>query len=85
MLALFANNFALAAPSFDKELEALLVDEEPLVVSMAAKSKEVVIAPFVEQDLQQQEEFWHEVAKESEADVQRRIANSLEALVHEGL
>ncbi|KAG6875972.1 hypothetical protein C0993_006472, partial [Termitomyces sp. T159_Od127] len=31
------------------------------------------------------EQFWQEVAKESKADVQRCIANSLEALVCEGL
>ncbi|KAG6877396.1 hypothetical protein C0993_007843 [Termitomyces sp. T159_Od127] len=37
--------------SFNKELEALLAGEEPLVVNIAAKNKEVVIAPFVEQDL----------------------------------
>ncbi|KAG6900503.1 hypothetical protein C0993_009813 [Termitomyces sp. T159_Od127] len=84
-LVLFANDFMPAAPSFDEELEALLVDEEPLVVSMAAKSKEAVIALLVEQDLWQQEEFWQEVIKKSKADVQRRITNSLEALAHEGL
>ncbi|KAG6875264.1 hypothetical protein C0993_010112 [Termitomyces sp. T159_Od127] len=72
----FANNF---------ELEALLADKKPLLVSTATKSKEAVIAPLVEQDLHQQEEFWQEVAKESEADAQRCIANSLKALAHEGL
>ncbi|KAG6866779.1 hypothetical protein C0993_007416 [Termitomyces sp. T159_Od127] len=81
----FANNFAPSALSFDEELEALLVGEEPLVVSMAAKDKEVVITPLVEQDLWRQEEFWQEVAKESKADAQWRIANSLGALVHEDL
>ncbi|KAG6895274.1 hypothetical protein C0993_009825 [Termitomyces sp. T159_Od127] len=48
---------APAAPSFNEELEALLVGEEPLVVSMATKSKEAVIAPLMEQNLQQQDEF----------------------------
>ncbi|KAG6863379.1 hypothetical protein C0993_011791, partial [Termitomyces sp. T159_Od127] len=76
---------APAALSFDEELEALLAEEEPLVVSMAAKSKEGVIAFLVEQDLWQQDKFWQEVTKESEADAQQRIANSLEALVQEGL
>ncbi|KAG6882122.1 hypothetical protein C0993_011825, partial [Termitomyces sp. T159_Od127] len=78
---------APAAPSFDEELEALLAGEGPLVLwfDLSPHSKEVVIAPLMEQDLQQQQEFWQEVAKESEADAQRHIANSLEALVHEGL
>ncbi|KAG6867525.1 hypothetical protein C0993_001641 [Termitomyces sp. T159_Od127] len=84
-VALFANNFMPAAPSFDKELEALVVGEEPLVVSTAAKGKEAVIAPLVEQDLRWQEEFWQEVAKESEADMQQRSTSSLEALACEGL
>ncbi|KAG6899756.1 hypothetical protein C0993_007182 [Termitomyces sp. T159_Od127] len=84
-LAPFANDFAPSAPSFDEELEALLAGEEPLVVSTATKGKEAVIAPLVERDLQWQEEFWQEVAKESEADAQRRIANSLEALACEEL
>ncbi|KAG6875572.1 hypothetical protein C0993_008493, partial [Termitomyces sp. T159_Od127] len=44
-------------------------------------NKEAVIAPLVEQDLRQQEEFWQEVAKKSGADAQQRIANSLEALM----
>ncbi|KAG6884718.1 hypothetical protein C0993_008743 [Termitomyces sp. T159_Od127] len=79
------HNKAPSAPSFDEELEALLVGEEPLVVSMATKGKEAVIAPLVEQNLRQQEEFWQEVAKESEADMQWHIANSLEALAREGL
>ncbi|KAG6883026.1 hypothetical protein C0993_008241 [Termitomyces sp. T159_Od127] len=57
-LAPFANNFAPFAPSFDEELEALLVGEESLV---------------------------QDVAKESKADVQWHIANSLEALACEGL
>ncbi|KAG6881742.1 hypothetical protein C0993_000203, partial [Termitomyces sp. T159_Od127] len=76
---------ALPAPSFDEELEALLAGEELLVVSTAAKGKEAVIALLVEQDLQQQEQFWQDVAKESEANVQRCITNSLEALACEGL
>ncbi|KAG6882654.1 hypothetical protein C0993_009730 [Termitomyces sp. T159_Od127] len=86
-LAPFANDFAPAAPSFDEELEALLAGEEPLVLwsDLSPCSKEVVIALLVEQDLQRQEEFWQEVAKESEADTQWRITNSLEALAHEGL
>ncbi|KAG6876551.1 hypothetical protein C0993_002339 [Termitomyces sp. T159_Od127] len=79
------RNKVPVAPSFDEELEALLVGEEPLVVSMATKGKEAVIAPLVEQDLWQQEEFWQEVTKESETDMQRCIANSLEALAREGL
>ncbi|KAG6883258.1 hypothetical protein C0993_007132 [Termitomyces sp. T159_Od127] len=74
-LAPFANNFAPFAPSFDEELEAFF----------GLHNKEAVIALLVEQDLQQQKEFWQEVAKESEADAQRRIANSLEALACEGL
>ncbi|KAG6866134.1 hypothetical protein C0993_007636 [Termitomyces sp. T159_Od127] len=78
-LALFANNSVPVAPSFDEELEALLAEEEPLVVSTATKGKEAVIALLVEQDLRWQEEFWQEVAKESEADAH------LEALVHKGL
>ncbi|KAG6894787.1 hypothetical protein C0993_010748, partial [Termitomyces sp. T159_Od127] len=73
------------APSFDEELEALLAGEEPLVVSTAAKGKAAVVAPLVEQDLQHQEQFWQDVARESEVDAQRRIANSLEALACEGL
>ncbi|KAG6875843.1 hypothetical protein C0993_007145, partial [Termitomyces sp. T159_Od127] len=76
---------APSAPSFDEEFEALLAREEPLVVSTAIKGKEAVIAPLVEQDLRQQEQFWQDVAKESKADVQWHIANSLEALAHEGL
>ncbi|KAG6864761.1 hypothetical protein C0993_008552 [Termitomyces sp. T159_Od127] len=86
-LAPFANNFVPSAPSFDEELEALLAREEPLVLwfDLSPHSKEVVIAPLVEQDLQRQEEFWQEVTKESKADAQRHIANSLEALAHEGL
>ncbi|KAG6883777.1 hypothetical protein C0993_003876 [Termitomyces sp. T159_Od127] len=84
-LAPFANNFAPVAPSFDKELEALLAEEEPLVVSTATKGKEAVIALLVEQDLQQQEEFWQEVAKEFKADAQQCIANSLKVLAREGL
>ncbi|KAG6877532.1 hypothetical protein C0993_006326, partial [Termitomyces sp. T159_Od127] len=76
---------APAAPSFDEELETLLVSEEPLVVSLAAKSKEAVITPLIEQDLQHQDKFWQEIAKESEADVQWCIANSLKALAWEGL
>ncbi|KAG6883898.1 hypothetical protein C0993_002959 [Termitomyces sp. T159_Od127] len=72
-------------PFFDEELKALLVGKEPLVVSMAAKSKEAIIALLMEQDLQCQDKFWQEVAKESEADAQQCIANSLEALVWEEL
>ncbi|KAG6882649.1 hypothetical protein C0993_009737 [Termitomyces sp. T159_Od127] len=52
---------------------------------MATKGKEAVITPLVEQDLWHQEQFWQEVAKESKTDAQRCIANSLEALVREGL
>ncbi|KAG6882257.1 hypothetical protein C0993_011354, partial [Termitomyces sp. T159_Od127] len=74
-----------SAPSFDEELEALLAGEEPLVVSTATKGKEAVIAPLVEQDLRHQEQFWQEVIKESKADVQQRITNSLEALARQGL
>ncbi|KAG6875556.1 hypothetical protein C0993_008577 [Termitomyces sp. T159_Od127] len=86
-LAPFTNDFAPSAPSFDEELEALLVGEEPLVLwsNLSPCNKEAVIAPLVKQDLRQQEKFWQEVAKESEADTQRHIANSLEALAHEGL
>ncbi|KAG6881173.1 hypothetical protein C0993_002523, partial [Termitomyces sp. T159_Od127] len=47
--------------------------------------KAAVIAPLVEQDLQHQEQFWQDVARESEVDAQRRIASSLEALALEGL
>ncbi|KAG6875764.1 hypothetical protein C0993_007504 [Termitomyces sp. T159_Od127] len=83
-MARYRDN-APAVSSFDEELEALLVDEESLVVSTATKSKEAVIAPLIEQDLQRQDEFWQEVAKELEADAQQRIANSLEALAWEGL
>ncbi|KAG6883135.1 hypothetical protein C0993_007656 [Termitomyces sp. T159_Od127] len=61
----FANNFVPAAPSFDKELEALLAGEEPLVLWSNLSPRKV--------------------AKGSKADVQRCIANSLEALAHEGL
>ncbi|KAG6874092.1 hypothetical protein C0993_000870, partial [Termitomyces sp. T159_Od127] len=81
----FANNFAPPAPSFDEELEALLAGEEPLVVSTAAKGKAAVIAPLVEQDLQNQEQFWQDIARESMVDMQRCIANSLEAMALEGL
>ncbi|KAG6875555.1 hypothetical protein C0993_008584 [Termitomyces sp. T159_Od127] len=83
----FANDFALPAPSFDEELEALLAEEELLVLwsDLSPHSKEAVIAPLVEQDLRQQEQFWQDVAKESKADVQQCITNSLEALAHEGL
>ncbi|KAG6867903.1 hypothetical protein C0993_009651 [Termitomyces sp. T159_Od127] len=56
-LALFAHDFAPAAFSFNKESEALLAGKEPLVVSTAAKDKEAVIAPLVEQDLQRQDQF----------------------------
>ncbi|KAG6895220.1 hypothetical protein C0993_009908 [Termitomyces sp. T159_Od127] len=84
-LAPFTNNFAPPAPSFDEELEALLAGEEPLVVSMAAKGKAAVIALLVEQDLQNQEQFWQDVARESAVDAQRRIANSLKAVALEGL
>ncbi|KAG6894034.1 hypothetical protein C0993_012480 [Termitomyces sp. T159_Od127] len=84
-LAPFANDFVPPALSFDEELEALLAGEEPLVVSTATKGKEAMIAPLVKQDLRQQEQLWQDVAKESKADVQQRIANSLEALAHEGL
>ncbi|KAG6894599.1 hypothetical protein C0993_011149, partial [Termitomyces sp. T159_Od127] len=78
---------APSAPSFNEELEALLAGEEPLVLwsDLSPRSKEAVIAPLVEQDLRQQEPFWQEVAKESEADAQRRITNSLEALAYKGL
>ncbi|KAG6875295.1 hypothetical protein C0993_009910, partial [Termitomyces sp. T159_Od127] len=84
-LAPFANDFAPPAPSFDEELEALLAGEEPLVVSTAAKGKAAMIAPLVEQDLQNQEQFWQDVARESMVDVQWRITNSLEAVALEGL
>ncbi|KAG6863098.1 hypothetical protein C0993_000174, partial [Termitomyces sp. T159_Od127] len=84
-LAPFANDFAPPALSFDEELEALLAGDEPLVVSTAAKGKAAVIAPLVEQDLWHQEQFWQDVARESEVDAQRRIAHSLEALALEGL
>ncbi|KAG6898751.1 hypothetical protein C0993_004543 [Termitomyces sp. T159_Od127] len=47
--------------------------------------KEAVIASFVEQDLQCQDKFWQEIAKELEADVQQCITSSLEALAWEGL
>ncbi|KAG6883108.1 hypothetical protein C0993_007791, partial [Termitomyces sp. T159_Od127] len=66
-------NKAPAAPSFDEELEALLAGEEPLVVSTATKGFGLTYPPV------------QEVAKKSEADAQRRIANSLEALACEGL
>ncbi|KAG6873813.1 hypothetical protein C0993_001039 [Termitomyces sp. T159_Od127] len=84
-LAPFANDFAPPALSFDEELEALLAGDEPLAVSTAAKGKAAVIAPLVEQDLRHQEQFWQDVARESEVDAQRRIARSLEALALEGL
>ncbi|KAG6867829.1 hypothetical protein C0993_010551 [Termitomyces sp. T159_Od127] len=84
-LVLFTSDFAPAVPSFDEELEALLAGEEPLVVSTATKSKEAIIAPLVEQDLQHQDQFWQKVAKESEADAQQCITNSLEALALKGL
>ncbi|KAG6875074.1 hypothetical protein C0993_010983 [Termitomyces sp. T159_Od127] len=86
-LAPFANNFAPSAPSFDEELEALLAGEEPLVLwsDLSPRNKEAVIAPLVEQDLWHHEQFWQEVAKESKADAQQCIANSLEALAREGL
>ncbi|KAG6875886.1 hypothetical protein C0993_006926 [Termitomyces sp. T159_Od127] len=61
-MARYHDNLAPPAPSFDEELEALLVGEEPLV-----------------------KQFWQDVAKESEADAQWCITNSLEALVCEGL
>ncbi|KAG6896685.1 hypothetical protein C0993_008159 [Termitomyces sp. T159_Od127] len=79
------HNKAPSAPSFDEELEALLAGEEPLVVSIATKGKEAVIASLVEQDLRHQEQFWQEVTKKSKANVQWRITNSLEALAREGL
>ncbi|KAG6881893.1 hypothetical protein C0993_012537, partial [Termitomyces sp. T159_Od127] len=47
--------------------------------------KAAVIAPLVEQDLRNQEQFWQDIARESKVDAQLRIANSLEALVREGL
>ncbi|KAG6894691.1 hypothetical protein C0993_010981, partial [Termitomyces sp. T159_Od127] len=47
--------------------------------------KAAVVAPLVEQDLQHQEQFWQDVARESKVDTQRHITNSLEALAHEGL
>ncbi|KAG6875698.1 hypothetical protein C0993_007949 [Termitomyces sp. T159_Od127] len=84
-LAPFANDFALAAPSFDEKLKALLAGEEPLVVSTAAKGKEAVIAPLMEQNLWRQEEFWQGVAKKSKADMQQHIASSLKALAREEL
>ncbi|KAG6892606.1 hypothetical protein C0993_003445, partial [Termitomyces sp. T159_Od127] len=52
---------------------------------LSPRSKAAVIAPLVEQDLRHQEQFWQDVARESKVDVQRRIANSLEALACEGL
>ncbi|KAG6892371.1 hypothetical protein C0993_003941 [Termitomyces sp. T159_Od127] len=68
--ALTDSSQAPAAPSFDEELEALLMGEEPLVSDLSPYSKEAVIAPLIEQDLQRQDKFWQEVAKELEADVQ---------------
>ncbi|KAG6867296.1 hypothetical protein C0993_004836 [Termitomyces sp. T159_Od127] len=68
-LALFANDFAPVVLSFNKKLEALLAGKE-LLVSIATKSKEAVIAPLVEQDLQCQNKFWQKVAKELEVNVQ---------------
>ncbi|KAG6881107.1 hypothetical protein C0993_002804, partial [Termitomyces sp. T159_Od127] len=59
------------ALSFDEELEALLAGEEPLVVSTAAKGKAAMIAPLVEQDLRNQEQFWQDVARESMVNMQR--------------
>ncbi|KAG6863583.1 hypothetical protein C0993_010965 [Termitomyces sp. T159_Od127] len=44
-----------------------------------------MIAPLVEQDLQNQEQFWQDIARESAVDVQWRIANSLEAVALQGL
>ncbi|KAG6871334.1 hypothetical protein C0993_003477, partial [Termitomyces sp. T159_Od127] len=52
---------------------------------LSPRSKAAVIAPLVEQDLRHQEQFWQDVARESEVDAQRRIARSLEALALEGL
>ncbi|KAG6895284.1 hypothetical protein C0993_009784 [Termitomyces sp. T159_Od127] len=69
-LAPFANDFVPSAPSFDEELEALLAGEEPLMLWF---------------DLSPRSKEMQEVAKESEADVQRCITNSLEALVLEEL
>ncbi|KAG6867262.1 hypothetical protein C0993_005130, partial [Termitomyces sp. T159_Od127] len=47
--------------------------------------KEAMITPLVEQDLQRQDKFWQEVAKESVVDVQWCIVRDLEALAWEGL
>ncbi|KAG6893284.1 hypothetical protein C0993_001510, partial [Termitomyces sp. T159_Od127] len=52
---------------------------------LSPSSKAAVIALLVEQDLWHQEQFWQDVARESEVDAQWRIANSLEALALEGL
>ncbi|KAG6882120.1 hypothetical protein C0993_011830, partial [Termitomyces sp. T159_Od127] len=46
---------------------------------------EAVIVLLVEQDLQHQDKFWQEIAKESEVDAQQRIARNLEVLAQEGL
>ncbi|KAG6863256.1 hypothetical protein C0993_012323, partial [Termitomyces sp. T159_Od127] len=52
---------------------------------LSPPSKAAVIALLVEQDLQNQEQFWQDVARESAVDAQRRIANSLKAVALEGL
>ncbi|KAG6864985.1 hypothetical protein C0993_008373 [Termitomyces sp. T159_Od127] len=46
-LAPFANNFAPSALSFDEELETLLAEEEPLVVSTATKGFDLTCPPVV--------------------------------------
>ncbi|KAG6899078.1 hypothetical protein C0993_001077 [Termitomyces sp. T159_Od127] len=52
---------------------------------MAATNKEAMIAPLMEQDLQQQNKFWQKITKELVADMQRHIARGLEVLAWEGL
>ncbi|KAG6883184.1 hypothetical protein C0993_007478 [Termitomyces sp. T159_Od127] len=81
----FANDFVPPASSFDEELEALLAGEEPLVLwsDLSPPSKAAVIAPLVEQDLQNQEQFWQDVTRESKVNAQWCLANSLEALALE--
>ncbi|KAG6883209.1 hypothetical protein C0993_007385, partial [Termitomyces sp. T159_Od127] len=62
-LAPFANNFAPAAPSFDEELEALLAEEELLVVTYIRPSKGFV-ATGGGKGLQQGQEEEEKGAKE---------------------
>ncbi|KAG6898851.1 hypothetical protein C0993_003555, partial [Termitomyces sp. T159_Od127] len=75
----------LPAMFFDNELEALLADDAPIVVSLTQKDKEAIIVPLVEQDVRQQEQFWKEVVKESWEDTQRHVSKALEALFQEGM